>query len=339
MTFYEAYPPNKKVQSSFIFHTALMLYKLTRHSLLLIFLLSSSVRLYASSPADSTATETRNVLEISISAASSLVVNAAFTELVKRSVDRTRPNGEDNHSFPSRHTSWAFTASTIVSNELYSHSPWWAVGTQAAASAVGFQRVVTRHHYGSDVIAGAGLGIVSTQFSYWLCNRLLNPKDKMTLPSSDNDFRPSIAMTSEAVFNIGSDIATAFGVSLKGQLPLTQRWGLAMTLRGITAPVIVNDTYINPINAYGAAMGGVGHFRLPVKALAIETSLHAGFMRLLPTKGWSHNSYGFEGDIETALSWRLTPSFAFAARLGYRVMTTPSAVSAITFGLSYIAVF
>ena len=276
MTFYEAYPPNEKVQSSSIFHTALMLYKLTRHSLLLIFLLSSSVRLYASSPADSTATETRNALEISVSAASSLVVNAALTELVKRSVDRTRPNGEDNHSFPSRHTSWAFTASTIVSNELYSHSPWWAVGAQAAASAVGFQRVVTRHHYGSDVIAGAGLGIVSTQFSYWLCNRLLNPKDKMTLPS---------------------DIATAFGVSLKGQLPLTQRWGLAMTLRGITAPVIVNDTYINPINAYGASVGGVGHFRLPVKALAIETSLYAGFMRLLPTKGWSHNSFGFEGDI------------------------------------------
>lgn len=315
-----------------------MLNKFTRFTLLPA-LLSSAIRLSASTRSDTTATVTRNPIEISVSAASSLAVNAALTELLKRSVDRMRPNGEDSHSFPSRHTSWAFTASTILSNELYNHSPWWAVGAQAAASAVGFQRVATRHHYGSDVIAGAGLGIVSTQFSYWLCGKLLNHKAEKRLPVSDNDFRPSVAMTSEAVFNMGSDIATGFGVAIKGLLPLSPHWGLAMTLRGNTAPVVVNDTYLNPLNAYGASVGAAGHFRLPVKALAIETTLQAGMMRLLAVKGWPHSRYGFEGDIDTSLNWRLTSSFAFAATIGYRIVSNPSAVSAMTFGISSIAVF
>lgn len=81
------------------------------------------------------------------------------------SVERPRQWGEYN-SFPSGHTAIAFTGAHILYREYRDHSPWIGIGGYAAAAAVGALRVVNNAHWVSDVITGAGVGILSAEAAY-----------------------------------------------------------------------------------------------------------------------------------------------------------------------------
>jgi len=69
--------------------------------------------------------------------------------------DRFRPFRSDS-SFPSGHTTVAFAAATVFS-EQYPH--WYVIApSYGVASAVGFSRMYANKHWMSDVVAGAFLG-------------------------------------------------------------------------------------------------------------------------------------------------------------------------------------
>ena len=148
--------------------------------------------------ADSVFQRDRGVADIVVSAGSSMAVNALVTELLKGAVHEMRPDRSGNNSFPSRHASWAFAASSVISRELYHRSPWWSVGAQTLASAVGLQRIRSRRHYGSDVVWGAAVGVASTEICYWLTGRIFRRHSRVE--SCHYDFRPAFAATSETVY-------------------------------------------------------------------------------------------------------------------------------------------
>lgn len=312
-----------------------------RHKIILLTLfliLTTGFRAHAASlEPDSATVARRSTGQIITSTAGAIAINAVLTEIAKNSVNEMRPNRDDNHSFPSRHTSWAFAASTVLSNELYRYSPWWSLGAHSISSAIGMQRIISKNHYASDVIAGAAMGIFSAELSNWISGRIFGRH--CSLPLADNSFRPSLAMTSEAVYNLRSDMCTGFGMALRFQLPLAEKWGAVATLRGSAIPVKNNGTYACPLNLAGITAGAVAHFRTPLKPLAIQTSVQAGAIYLPAAKAWKHRRCGFEGDIDAALSWRLTDRFACRATVGYRLMTLPRAASAITVGVSSVAIF
>ena len=85
------------------------------------------------------------------------VVNFGYTELVKVAVGRERPNGQDNKSFPSGHTSNAFALAAVAERHY-----GWKIGVPAyaVASLVGASRLEQDKHYLSDVVAGAALGYI-----------------------------------------------------------------------------------------------------------------------------------------------------------------------------------
>jgi membrane-associated phospholipid phosphatase len=85
------------------------------------------------------------------------VVNFVYTELLKVAVGRERPNGQDNKSFPSGHTSNAFTLAAVAERHY-----GWKLGVPAylAAALVGASRIQQDKHYLSDVVAGATLGYI-----------------------------------------------------------------------------------------------------------------------------------------------------------------------------------
>ena len=85
----------------------------------------------------------------------------AVTEVLKRTVDETRPNGRDDKSFPSGHTSVSFAAAQYMQMR-----GGWEYGVPAylAASLVGYSRVRADEHYWRDVAAGAALGIASSYY-------------------------------------------------------------------------------------------------------------------------------------------------------------------------------
>lgn len=89
--------------------------------------------------------------------AQAMIVNGAYTGIVKYGVGRTRPDGSSQASFPSGHTSTAFSLATVASH----HWGWKAgVPAYALASGIGLSRVESDKHYLSDVVAGAALGFI-----------------------------------------------------------------------------------------------------------------------------------------------------------------------------------
>jgi membrane-associated phospholipid phosphatase len=95
-----------------------------------------------------------------------LTYGATFgvTRLLKETVNATRPN-DDPHSFPSGHTSRAFSGASYLH---YRYGIEYGLPAYALAAAVGYSRVANDKHYWHDVIAGAAIANLS---AYLLTNR------------------------------------------------------------------------------------------------------------------------------------------------------------------------
>ena len=85
----------------------------------------------------------------------SLAATGAATYGLKHAFPEERPNGRDNRSFPSGHTSIAFASAGYL-HQRYG----WQVGLPAtlAAGFVGLARVEAHEHHWYDAVAGAALG-------------------------------------------------------------------------------------------------------------------------------------------------------------------------------------
>lgn len=77
-----------------------------------------------------------------------------------------RPDTGTQNSFPSGHTAQAFMAATYLHKEFGKGRPWLTIGGYTLASGVGLLRVMNDRHWVSDVLAGAGVGILSTNLAY-----------------------------------------------------------------------------------------------------------------------------------------------------------------------------
>jgi len=93
-------------------------------------------------------------------------INNGTVLILKRSSNRIRPNRLNDYSFPSGHTASAFAYAEFLSQEYGDQSIWYTVGGYGAASATAVLRIYKNYHWFSDVVAGAGIGVLSTKFAY-----------------------------------------------------------------------------------------------------------------------------------------------------------------------------
>jgi membrane-associated phospholipid phosphatase len=86
------------------------------------------------------------------------IVSQGTAQAIKYTVGRTRPDGSNDHSFPSGHSASVFATATVLQKEY-----GWKAGIPAFAVAgwVAASRVQMKKHYLSDVLAGATVGILS----------------------------------------------------------------------------------------------------------------------------------------------------------------------------------
>lgn len=91
--------------------------------------------------------------------------------LLKYTVHRVRPDGSDDRSFPSGHTTFAFTGAELTRMDY----GWgWGGGAYAVAIYTGAERVWLKRHWVTDVLAGAGIGILSAHVGGWLLEPVKN---------------------------------------------------------------------------------------------------------------------------------------------------------------------
>lgn len=95
-----------------------------------------------------------------------------------------RPDGSSFNSFPSGHTATAFAGAEFLWQEYKDKSIWYGVAGYAVATGTGLFRVYNNRHWFTDVVAGAGIGILSTKIAYWmhpfLKEKIFRSKDEKT---------------------------------------------------------------------------------------------------------------------------------------------------------------
>ncbi len=106
----------------------------------------------------------------------SAIIMAGLVNGIKYTAKLRRPDGSSNNSFPSGHTATAFMTATMLNKEYGDISPWIGMGAYATATATGLMRMANNRHWMSDVLAGAGIGIMSTEFGYWLSDIIFKRK-------------------------------------------------------------------------------------------------------------------------------------------------------------------
>lgn len=95
------------------------------------------------------------------------VISLSITTGLKYALHKTRPSG-DTYSFPSGHTTFAFTNATVLYNEFSDTSPWVATSGFFFAATTGTFRMLNNRHWLSDVLVGAGIGMAATSLVYYL---------------------------------------------------------------------------------------------------------------------------------------------------------------------------
>lgn len=102
---------------------------------------------------------------------SEAIMGGTVTSL-KKITHRQRPDESAYDSFPSGHTANAFAAAEFLNQEYKDVSPWIGYAGYTVATATGVLRLYNNKHWVSDVVAGAGFGILSTKVAYYVYPKL-----------------------------------------------------------------------------------------------------------------------------------------------------------------------
>lgn len=119
--------------------------------------------------------------ELTVILGTACAIMGSTVSIMKSVTKVERPDGSARNSFPSGHTATAFMGAELLRREYWDVSPWIGVAGYAVAAGTGFFRMYNNRHWLTDVIAGAGMGILSVQVAYWLypaMSRIFFPKGK-----------------------------------------------------------------------------------------------------------------------------------------------------------------
>ncbi len=124
---------------------------------------------------------------------SAVLLTDGTTELLKNATARTRPDGSDDESFPSGHTSSASAFTTLANRNLQFLSlskmnrTLLRIAFTTLAAATGWARVEAGSHYPSDVLVGYALGhFISSFFNDAFLGLKQNEGPQLSVAPSSN---------------------------------------------------------------------------------------------------------------------------------------------------------
>ena len=104
--------------------------------------------------------------------ATSTILMGITVKALKSYTNQLRPDASTNNSFPSGHTANSFLGAELLYQEYKDQSIWYGISGYAVATSVGVLRMYHNRHWFTDVVTGAGIGILSTKVAYWLVPKI-----------------------------------------------------------------------------------------------------------------------------------------------------------------------
>ena len=106
-----------------------------------------------------------SIIERVAATATAYIAMTAMVNVTKYTVKEKRPDTDTRNSFPSGHTATAFVGAELVREE---YGNVYGACAYTVATGVAVLRLYNDRHWLNDIIAGAGVGILSARVGYWL---------------------------------------------------------------------------------------------------------------------------------------------------------------------------
>ncbi len=284
---------------------------------------------------------TKRWSELLVRSAVSTAIMGISVESTKRLVGRVRPDGSDERSFPSGHSSAAFLTASLFAKEYGHLNPWYSVAAYGVASSTALLRRVNDHHWTSDVMAGAGIGILSVELGYALSEMFYRGGKAAPLPLSPADvvrhtcglyMHYSLPHALSGVVD-GREVRSRFGYSVGMEV-----LHLFTSYVGVGGRMGITSSQMELLSADGWQVSArpldhvsllVGpHVSIPLHGgFGVGAHLHGGYgfyprfyeadVSLSSSKGW-----GCEGGVSLSYLTRQCVSLRFSA--DYRSWEAPS---------------
>ena len=109
-----------------------------------------------------------NLRDRTLIMATSFLFMGGTVFVLKSTTYVARPGSGKHNSFPSGHTAATMLSAHILYREYKDVTPWIGVCGYLMATTTGVFRMLNRAHWQSDVIAGAGIGLLSAEIGYMM---------------------------------------------------------------------------------------------------------------------------------------------------------------------------
>lgn len=287
----------------------------------------------------------------------SVAIMASVVNSIKYRSRIMRPDGSSRNSFPSGHTATAFMAATMLNKEYGHLSPWVGFGSYTLAATAGALRITNNRHWLSDVMVGAGIGVVSTEVGYWIADLLFKDKGVTNRQKPEElfrDDRPSfLGLTigyNISISNYDTDASSAFPMK-NGSTAGVEGAYFFNPYVGIGGRYTVSGNYVDVPNNNGegsvfkvSALCAGAYFSYPLTTRWLLGSkilgggLHYPRLNLTTESIRPRNGFGFSTGLSVA--YRCRQHYALKLFLDYNIYTPHSRKSremwhSLTNGLSY----
>ena len=233
-----------------------------------------------------------------------IVVNLVVIQGLKYSIAEPRPDGSSNNSFPSGHTATAFMGAHIFHKEYKHKSPFYSIAAYTLATITGVFRQLNNRHWISDVFAGAGIGIGTTELAYFLNDGWWKEKGINEIEETNriiNESKPSFlgakvgyASLVESSDGQGLSSKEGFRISFEGAYFLNKYIGIGGEIGFQSFPITVDAGLQQEFNILGYELlpEATGnrlyyfgpYFQIPFGKNVVGTKLQAGVISGPTTK-------------------------------------------------------
>ncbi|MDP4284402.1 MAG: phosphatase PAP2 family protein [Bacteroidota bacterium] len=100
--------------------------------------------------------------------AGSIIITGGIGYVMRNITANIKEYNTQNTEFPSGHTANAFRGAEIIHQELKESHKILSYSGYLVATTEGALRIYNKNHFLTEVLAGAGLGILSTKLTYWI---------------------------------------------------------------------------------------------------------------------------------------------------------------------------